>query len=173
MDQPQYDAEVISFELVLFNGSKKSAEMTEITCDQKKTSVQLFENHDPLSLVNSGQDNGDDTGGQAGSQGSLVLAEQVPGCAEGRALLSEVVFLEGLGTDQTLASVLGSSDSFLNKGGGLGNLFLGCRFLQALVDSLLVVGLGLAETVNTAGQSVVPGLAGVLVLSHCSLSLTT
>ena len=66
-------------------GNKKSAEMTEITCDQKKTSVQLFENHDPLSLVNSGQDNGDDTGGQAGSQGSLVLAEQVPGCTEGRA----------------------------------------------------------------------------------------
>ena len=81
----KYDAEVVSFELVQFNGNKKSAEMTEITCDQKKTSVQLFENHDPLSLVNSGQDNGDDTGGQAGSQGSLVLAEQVPGCTEGRA----------------------------------------------------------------------------------------
>ena len=139
--------------------------MTEITCDQKKTSVQLFENHNPLSLVNSGQDNGDDTEGQAGFQ--------VPGCTEGRALLSEVVILEGLGSDQTLASVLGSSDGFLNKGRGLGNLFLGCRFLQELVDSLLVVGLGLAETVNTAGQSVVPGLAGVLVLSHCSLSLTT
>ncbi len=67
-------------------------------------------------------------------------------------------------------SVLGSTDGLLDEGGTLGCLLLGGFLLQELVDGLLVVGLGLAETVDTACQGVIPGLAGTLVLlCHRSL----
>ncbi len=49
------------------------------TSNEEKTSGQLLEDDNPLALVDAGQNNGDDTGGQAGSQRTGVLAEEVLG----------------------------------------------------------------------------------------------
>ena len=73
------------------------------------------------------------------------------------------VISQALDTNHTFASVLGSIDLLFNKGRcGLDGL-LGSLLLDELVDGLLVVSLGLTETVYTALQSVISGLTNVLI----------
>ena len=73
------------------------------------------------------------------------------------------VISQSLDTNHTLSSVLGSIDLLFNKGRcGLDGL-LGSLLLDELVDGLLVVSLGLTETVYTALQSVISGLTNVLI----------
>ena len=82
------------------------------------------------------------------------------------------VISQALDTDHTCTSVLSSIDLLFNKSrcrlGGL----LGGLLLDELVDGLLVVSLGLTETVNTAFQSVISGLTNVLIFG-CHRRLET
>ena len=82
------------------------------------------------------------------------------------------VISQALDTDHTCTSVLRSIDLLLNKGRcRLGGLLSGL-LLDELIDGLLVVSLGLTETVNTAFQSVISGLTNVLIFG-CHRRLET
>ena len=52
-----------------------------LTTDKEQSRAQLLEDDDPLSLVDSGKNDGNDTGGQAGAEAALVLGEEVGGGA--------------------------------------------------------------------------------------------
>merc|ERR1719397_1383786 len=97
-----------------------------------------------------------------------VLREEVHRCSLGRGQLSRVVIGQLLRPHQTSAPVLGPADCLLHEYGFGDARWLLVDLLGELVDGLLMIGGGLAEPVHSTLQSVVPWLAHVFVLGHCT-----
>merc|ERR1712227_49167 len=152
-----------SQKVVLVDSPHRATVQFQRSGDEDEPGGQLFENNHTLSLVSSSEDDSDGSGLQRRSQSPLLLGEKLFGSSSGRLVQCRYVISQALDTDHTCTSVLCSIDLLFNKSrcrlGGL----LGGLLLDELVDGLLVVSLGLTETVNTAFQSVISGLTNVLI----------
>merc|ERR1719397_2232990 len=135
--------------------------------DEEQSGAELFQHDDTLALVHSGQDDGNSSSGERSPHFPDVVGEEVLGGAGGSSVHSWDVVGQLLGADHASSSILGSTNLLLNKDSGLLGGSLLVHLLGELVDCLLVVHAALAEPVNSTFESIVPGLARVLVLGHC------
>jgi hypothetical protein len=73
--------------IFIYFSSHMNFSMKKITSNQKKSGSQLFEHNNPLSFVDTGENNSNNSGSQARPQGAGVLAEEVHGCSLFRPVL--------------------------------------------------------------------------------------
>merc|ERR1719312_1910058 len=126
------------------------------TADEEKAGAELLEDDDLPSLVDSGEDDGDDTGAQGWPEGPLLLGEQVLGGLVDDLDGCWVVELWLDGRNLPGSSVLGAADLLLDEDRLLSCSRLGSGLLGELVDGLLVVHLAAAVLVNAGLQRSVP-----------------
>merc|ERR1712066_199854 len=163
LDGRNIHASLGSQKVTLVDSSHGTTVQFQGSGDKDESGCQLFEDNNTLSLVSSSKNDSNGSTSQRGSQSSLLLGEKFGGSTLGSLVHGRNVISQSLDTNHTLSSVLGSIDLLFNKGRcGLDGL-LGSLLLDELVDGLLVVSLGLTETVHSALQSVISGHTNVLI----------
>lgn len=128
----------------------------EGTSDEEKTRVELLKENDALATETTSEEDEDGTGGDGRLELGL-LVDLAVGLGNTN-VLGGVEAGSLLGGDETLATVLGTLNGDLLVSGSLLLLLLGALALHVLVTTLLLEGLGSAQTGHVRSN---------LVAGHC------